>query len=1694
MKKIKKALLSLGLACACSLFGAFMVSCKKEKDVSTVTISYDTMGAPAMSGATVKEGEKYTLPTPAQREGYKFLGWYTTSTFEGEPVTEIVTSGNVTYYAKWVQAYAVNLDLNGGTLDVSKIYLATGENVYEAVKSLIPQRANLTFGAWFNGNQELSKNYVMKSEALSLKAQYKVAYTVNVYLQKLDGTGYQEPVTTVGSEYVGKTFTSKQTKNGYKEVSDTATLQKVLSTNASENVFNHYFERNTYTVTLNPNYPGVTNNKTVSYPGKFESKIELPSDPSGYVSEGYCFLGWTDSKTSQEVKYKANLDELLYNGSQTQAQPLEYTISSTTTLYGVWQKGYVDMFGGDDYIFYIEDTNEVYLNRGNVYFKGEFDKEENEFYFKKGLEGKFVSGDKFLYYDTSSERVKNCKLYVVGEGIIESTVIRLQKDNALTYDVYGESDKVIESSKGTYEILENGEYFATFTDGTRAGQTLNFLVGVVRNEDGGTQPAFQVRNDKEANIGEIVYTGVLKNADGYYSIGFGQMSLYLDGFGTATLVASGQAETYKYRLEEDGTLILNDMNDKPVATLLVFDVPENKGVKGYMVYKEALDTTFTLGDNETLTLDGVYNAVYKKGTEKIESYYTSTTTPMGNVIVSIIDSKRVEHKFLLTPSTEYDAELDAEVVVYTAKSVLNTYAEYYYKDQKTIYYAPMLVVDETVAGKATLYGYTPEKTYVKISDGTYEKGSDGLYVYTVNPDSIDKNTDAYNDPINLENIQSFVFAMDTEHTNYSVHFWYSSSDGATYYTDLENTDITSEATLKLVGGFAFYKETSNSLAIIGAYTITDDILTFNATDKDYYFYVDEENAKFTVLQYAPYQAYKATADGKLSANYSLSFDGLGGAVYTKKGTNGATDVLISGMVTEVKNNGVITKTEFGDVIYAFTPTASEYASEAFRFIVVEQGNNVFFATLQGKAKGKYYSASTSNVSGVLTIDGYCCKASFATDDETYEGFYYVDGDCIVFMTDDELFYFDFTGDEFTVRGAEYGSYAIFQNKRNENLFVDLDGYGNFNMYLRKPKAGSDTEFERQVLIENGNYQINGEVFTFSYGSESITCVSNGRAYEDYEGNVYYGLDASQELANTLFVDTTDWSVLILDEYNRAVKYNAKGQREIGQFTLITAPEDGDEPNTEYLLYFVNDQRSVACIYTYNVQTNEATPVVHDARSYYTEDLQSLYFSNTGFAVLNGDTSVESYYIYEGDNVVIYRRAEDGETANSCGFVRVEFGKLEETKTYEGKVYYRNYGTDISFKREATEIAKYPILQENSQLQLKDLIFAPSGSAEFEVTGTAVFTQVFTNGSESKEVKQTCKVTRELVDGEMVMYVTVGGAYRYYIDATYQGGSQATSVYEVQGLRYVQTLTSYYYLDVLFRIYYMYGAASANAYENNFGTITIDVTYGENGEVSKSSMSANFGEAYELYDQNGNPISFEESKFTFTAQGGVAEFTVKDTEGSGSTTYRLYFGVQAHQYLGAQGYYVIAFTRVQTLSNNGYEVIVDRVLSTDVQDIEVGNVYSIEISDGTQVLKGEEFYKTGEAYTYVVRERDSDGYVTKATYFTITLEENEMGGGTVDENAVATFKSATIEKADAVIVCEKDPTEEGANYKGKDRYVEIVNGEIKFLNLVKNKRYAKSSTYENGVYKVETTDGRTYYVKYTADNQNVIIADSLEELV
>ncbi len=57
-----------------------------------------------------------TLPTPT-KEDYTFAGWYLTSDFSGNPVTQLTEAKNVTLYAKWEAIqYTITYELNGGTL------------------------------------------------------------------------------------------------------------------------------------------------------------------------------------------------------------------------------------------------------------------------------------------------------------------------------------------------------------------------------------------------------------------------------------------------------------------------------------------------------------------------------------------------------------------------------------------------------------------------------------------------------------------------------------------------------------------------------------------------------------------------------------------------------------------------------------------------------------------------------------------------------------------------------------------------------------------------------------------------------------------------------------------------------------------------------------------------------------------------------------------------------------------------------------------------------------------------------------------------------------------------------------------------------------------------------------------------------------------------------------------------------------------------------------------------------------------------------------------------------------------------------------------------------------------------------------------------------------------------------------------
>ena len=78
MKQFKRLLAAASLALITGAMGGALAACQEEKEM--VTYVFNTNGGVEISDVAVELGQTYALPTP-EREGYNFLGWYTTETF-----------------------------------------------------------------------------------------------------------------------------------------------------------------------------------------------------------------------------------------------------------------------------------------------------------------------------------------------------------------------------------------------------------------------------------------------------------------------------------------------------------------------------------------------------------------------------------------------------------------------------------------------------------------------------------------------------------------------------------------------------------------------------------------------------------------------------------------------------------------------------------------------------------------------------------------------------------------------------------------------------------------------------------------------------------------------------------------------------------------------------------------------------------------------------------------------------------------------------------------------------------------------------------------------------------------------------------------------------------------------------------------------------------------------------------------------------------------------------------------------------------------------------------------------------------------------------------------------------------------------------------------------------------------------------
>lgn len=1678
---MKKVLLTVS-ACACVLTGLVAVACDKTEEVS---YKFDTLCDVSVEDITVNRGDEFTLPVPSRGKEWEFAGWYPNSDLTGDPVTSVVADMGTTYYAKWTPLYKLTLNLNGGSLaGADDLYLKAGENVSSYLANYTPSKGtNYRFGRWLLNGNPLDGNLRMTSNGLSLTAEYKVAYTLDVYTQSIDYLrgeaeeefekktetlyDYAEADYTISYELTG--FSVKQSQGG----------ELKYEPQQGDNRFAIYFNRNQYTLELNPNVDNTTQ-REVKAQYYYDEVVELPYDL--YMNAGYVFEGWSESRSGKNDYPIRYIDEVLYNkdGSDDSGvvREKEYRVKETTTLYAYWNKGYSDLFGGADTIFLLDgNAKNIYLLRGDKYFKGDYDSKKKEFTFYNKeedviFEGKLLGNNTFCYSNESRSEV-SINMYTVANGVDENVTLQFDSFDELYYTVKGENGST--TANGTFVIEDDGTFTASFTSGSGSvvGKTVRFLLGSVSGKT-----VFVVRNEEEAALGTlrrfvVVNGSITTYRENYYD-------LTLDGYGNAVYY-SGSSETncrYTYN-EENKTYELTDSRGRAVISAKLLTV---NGKQGYVVYNSDLNGEFTCNDG-SLRLDGLVNATYSDSTY-VSGYYSASASYVGSYIVTVSDNGAT-YKFRLKSDEEGG---------YIAEPMLDGYAEYVYyalndKGEGSLFY-PVLVLDDEVAGKANLY-VNFDSTLTKGASGNYGyDAASGLYTLT------DIQTVAgvtfEGSKLPLDDMSAFVFALEALSNGNDVYYLYrqtglddaETDNTKSYYSVDKNGDPLNDGSeLLIVGGIAIFTERNNDGTLIGTYQ-TDSktnitVITSSTGNTMRYIFMEIDEAKGTFLRYdyAPYTAYLYKEDGTAEQYHTMSFDGKGGVTYSYREDASDKDstVTIRGAVQETENK------LNNSPVYLF-----DAGDESFRYILIRGSSNYFFAKISTKA-GRYISAN----SGILKLDGTGLEATYSDiSGDNCNGRYFARAEgedengknySVIYVYDkNRYFYFKLYEDKTFIRlGSEYGNYIVLDNQNMDGRFVTLDGEKKASIY-RIPETSGE---ERAVIAENVEYDFNEDgTISIEYSVGGVPHTLTGRTGTMQVGNSYYSTFFIQydSIANT-YVNESDYSVLMLNDTGSALRFLSTGGVERGSYTLITdsQQEYKDGRNTPYnLLYYINDKRTFAAVYEYT-SDNLISIAASEELTYCNEELSTLTFTQYGFAIFDGTTQ---YYYYQeatddqgNYDIVIFRSDRNDPNANDYGFVKdyIE-GGFSKKIAYNSDEYYKNSGFEVSFKRDTSVDGDRKIFfpEDDKEYALENISFLLSGNSAFSVRGEVTLS-VLEDGK-TNTVKKNCTIVRNLSDADTNEYETyvLIGTYRYDIDIGYAEIPSQCS-FRLKKMSFYIEAESYNYLYTL-QMYAMFlGSVPAIP---SFGKITVWQEYDAEGKpFDKMYMSGTFNKInYPLYDINGELIDFEAQPCTF--ENNAYTVTFEHTDGY---TYTGVFAINSKTF-NQNVFQLAVFYREQEFESNGYTLTAGRIIASDSQSFSPGSLAVLRLKDigfDKAIKIGDNWYIISR--TYSGEEGDADRVIVSTTYYKVVLKEVEAE--TFKENVVKPYESAIVTKVNAETIYTDD---------GSGRYVDIdTDGNKVLAFFLRGTGYSAAidSVYsgdsDNGYYIITTSSGLKFKITIETEDGN-----------
>lgn len=206
--------------------------------------------------------------------------------------------------------YTLTYDLNGSDAawtdsetDQSHKYRFGAEITTPTSNDL--SRAGYAFGGWYT-DADCTAEFTattMPAENTTLYAKWnagQVNYTVNYYLQNVDGTTYPNtPSETVpGSGVTDQTVDVQKSFEGFTPRSDTPS-SITLQADSAQNVVDLYYTRNRYTLSFNLGDGVILDEGSAPAGGDIYYGAEISVDMTNVKRTGYTFVGWYEDEAYQ---------------------------------------------------------------------------------------------------------------------------------------------------------------------------------------------------------------------------------------------------------------------------------------------------------------------------------------------------------------------------------------------------------------------------------------------------------------------------------------------------------------------------------------------------------------------------------------------------------------------------------------------------------------------------------------------------------------------------------------------------------------------------------------------------------------------------------------------------------------------------------------------------------------------------------------------------------------------------------------------------------------------------------------------------------------------------------------------------------------------------------------------------------------------------------------------------------------------------------------------------------------------------------------------------------------------------------------------------------------------------------------------------------------------------------------------------